>query len=106
FSWRSHEQDLRTLEQRLSKSNANLSIEAPGLGTLRLGAHPDTARVIFHSRKALEPLLHGDHLKLAEAYLSGRVDIAGSIVEVLKATRDLSMDASLAERMALGLRMA
>jgi len=104
FSWRSRTQDLRALAHRLTRSEANLSIEAPGLGTLRIGENPGAARVIFHTRDALEPLLRGDHLALAEAYLDGAIDIAGDFVEAFKAIRDFSLDASLAERMALGLR--
>jgi len=106
FSWQSRDQDLRALEQRLSRSDANLSIEALGFGTLRIGGNPGAARVIFHSRAALDPLLRGDHLALAEAYLDGRIDIAGDLVEAFKAIRDLSLDASLIERLALGLRRA
>src|SRR5215472_16076268 len=104
FSWRSRSQDIRALARRLSRFEANLSIEAPGLATLRSGARPDATRVIFHTRDALSSLLRGDHLGLAEAFLEGRIDILGDLVEALKATRDLSLDASLFEQITLGLR--
>jgi len=96
---------LDALARRLAAGGVNLSVEAPGIETLRIGARPAAARVVFRDAAALEPLLAGDHLGVAEAYLHGGIEIEGDWLEVMKVTEHLSVDATLFERVRLGLRL-
>jgi cyclopropane-fatty-acyl-phospholipid synthase len=96
---------LAALADRLAASGANLSVEAPGAAPLRIGARPGAARVVFHEETALAPLLDGDHLALAEAYLRGAIDVDGDWLEVMKVTEHLSLDATRIDRLRLGLRL-
>ena len=79
-------EDLHALAHRLSADGVNLSVRAPGLETIRVGVHPDAALVSFHSHEALDALLEGDHLTLAESFLSGAIDVEGDWLEVMKVT--------------------
>jgi hypothetical protein len=62
---------LLSLARRLDSAGASLTLQAPGAGSLRIGADPDRCVVLFHGESALAPLVAGDHLALAEAYLRG-----------------------------------
>ncbi len=94
---------LASLAARLERAGANLSVEVPGAPAIRIGAHPDAARVVFHDAAALAPLLRGDHLALAEAYLHGRIDLAGDLREVMKVTDVLALDESRWDRARVAL---
>lgn len=96
---------LASLAARLERAGANLSVEAPGGVVLGIGARPEAARVVFHEAAALAPLLRGDHLGLAEAYLHGQIDLAGDFAEIVKVAELLPLDESLWDRarVALGL---
>ena len=96
---------LRALADRLSRAGANLTLVAPGLEPLETGRAPARARVVFHDEKALDPLLRGDHLRLAEAYLAGRIDVHGDLLEVMKVTDLLEMDASTLEKLGFAVRL-
>jgi len=89
----------------LAHAGAALVIHAPGEEPLRVGDAPERAVVTLHTAGALAALARGDHLGLAEAYLAGEIDVAGSLLEVMKVTEHLSLDASLVERVKLGLRL-
>lgn len=89
----------------LERAGASLELSAPSTAPLFVGARPARARVTFRSDAALDALAHGDHLALAEAYLAGDVDVAGSLLEVMKVTEHLSLDASVLDRVRLGLRL-
>jgi cyclopropane-fatty-acyl-phospholipid synthase len=62
--------------------------------------------VIFREISALAPLLRGDHMALAEAFLDGRIDIEGDASQVMFVTDELTIDASLGERIRSGIRFA
>jgi cyclopropane-fatty-acyl-phospholipid synthase len=96
---------LAALAERLAACGVNLSVEVPGIEMLRIGAQPTAARVVFRHAGALDPLLAGDHLGVAESYLHGAIEIEGDWLEVMKVTEHLSVDATLAERARLWLRL-
>ena len=86
-------------------AGANLTLEAPGLGSLRLGRRPSIARVIFRSDAPLAALVRRDHLRLAEAHLRGDIDLEGDLLEVMKLTEVMSLDPSLRDRVARMARL-
>jgi cyclopropane-fatty-acyl-phospholipid synthase len=96
---------LASLATRLARAGANLTVERTDAPPLAIGAHPGRARVVFRDAAALAPLLRGDHLGLAEAYLHGRIDLAGDLAEIVKVTDVLAIDESPWDRVrvALGL---
>ncbi len=96
---------LVSLAVRLERVGANLTVETPAAPPLGVGPRPHAARVVFRDAGALASLRRGDHLALAEAYLHGRIDLAGDLAEVVKVTEILTLDESLWERarVALGL---
>ena len=67
----------------LDRAGASLTICVPGMAPLAVGARPDAARVTFRELAAIDPLLRGDHLALAEAYLSQQIDVDGDWSEVI-----------------------
>ena len=89
----------------LEAAGASLTVCLHGAEPLHIGSAPARAVVTFRTRDAVSPLMHGDHLALAEAYLRGDIDVAGSLLEVMKVTDQLSLDASLLDRLKLGLRL-
>ncbi|RIK91807.1 MAG: hypothetical protein DCC71_24830 [Proteobacteria bacterium] len=96
---------LASLAARMERAGANLTIERPGAAPLAIGAQPGRARVVFRDEAALAPLVRGDHLALAEAYLHGRIDCAGELAEIVKVTDVVALDESRWDRarVALGL---
>lgn len=96
---------LLALAARLERAGASLEIEIPDAPPLSIGPPPAAARVVFRESAALAPLARGDHLALAEAYLHGRIDVAGDMAEVLKVTDVIELDESPWDRarFALGL---
>lgn len=89
----------------LERAGASLELRAPGMPSHFVGPRPARARVTFHTDAAIDALARGDHLALAEAYLSGDVDVTGSLLEVMKVTEHLSLDARLADRVKLAFRL-
>lgn len=89
----------------LARAGAALTVTPPGEPPLRIGDAPPRAEVSFRTPGALAALARGDHLALAEAYLGGEIDVAGSLLEVMKVTEHLSLDASLLDRARLALRL-
>lgn len=87
-------------------AGANLTLEAPGLGSLCLGRRPAAARVIFHSDAPLASLARRDHLGLAEAYLHGEIDLEGDLLEVIKVTEVMPPDPTWLERLARSARLS
>jgi cyclopropane-fatty-acyl-phospholipid synthase len=83
---------LRELASALTRGGARLEVILPDGETLPIGAPPARARVRFHDDAALAPLLRGDHLGLAEAYLAARVDIEGDPYDVVKVTDVLDLE--------------
>jgi len=92
---------LRALLQRMDQAGARLTVEAPGLEALAAGSDPRRTRVRFRDAGAIEALLRGDHLALAEAYLEERVDVEGDLREALRVTDHL--DYGRTSRLALAL---
>jgi cyclopropane-fatty-acyl-phospholipid synthase len=98
-------ESLRSVASSLEAAGANLTITAPGMEPIRLGGRAEAARVTFHSREALAPLSRGDHLRLAEAYLQGKIDFEGDTAEIIKVTDQFTMEASPIAKLALWLRL-
>ncbi len=67
-------------------------MEAPDLAPIRVGPDPDRTRVVFRDAGALEALLAGHHMALAEAYLHERIDVAGSFEDVIQITDHLAYE--------------
>lgn len=105
-SIRSPDDALRIIAAQLHAADANLTIVVPGIDTIRLGTQPERARVVFRTPAALEPLRRRDHLALAEAHLAGDIDIEGELLEVMKMTGYLVLDAGPLEKLRLWLRLA
>jgi cyclopropane-fatty-acyl-phospholipid synthase len=70
---------------------ASLLVEAPGIEPLAIGPAPAKTRVVFRDAEAVEALLRGDHLALAEAYLEQRVDVDGDLRAALFVTDHLDL---------------
>jgi cyclopropane-fatty-acyl-phospholipid synthase len=102
---RAREAALRSVAARLAEASANLTLVAPGLDPLRIGARPDAARVVFKTEDALDPLVERDHLALAEAHLEGRIDIEGDLLEALTVVGEILPVPSRLDRLRLWLRL-
>jgi cyclopropane-fatty-acyl-phospholipid synthase len=98
-------QALGDLLDELEAAGACLTVEAPGAPLRRLGAEPARARVVFRSEEALEPLVRGDHLALAEAHLEGAIDLEGDLTEILKVTSSIPLAAGWRDRLRLAWRL-
>jgi cyclopropane-fatty-acyl-phospholipid synthase len=97
--------ELEDLAHCLGEAGANLTVEMPGGRSLRIGDDADRTRVVFHRRQALEALLQGNHLALAEAFLAGAVDIEGDLRQALYVTDYLELRTSLASEAWYWLRL-
>jgi cyclopropane-fatty-acyl-phospholipid synthase len=89
------------LAERMGRAGASLTLEAPGLETVRVGSDPERTRVVFHDAGAVEALASGSHLALAEAYLHGRVDVHGDLGQAILVTDHLAYEAPSRLREAL-----
>jgi cyclopropane-fatty-acyl-phospholipid synthase len=78
------------LAERMAKSGAGLTVEAPGLEPIRLGPEPQQSRVVFRDVGAVDSLLEGRQLALAEAYLAQRLDVEGSLEALIQVTDHLA----------------
>lgn len=96
---------LRSLAQRLEAAGANLTLQGPGAGRLRIGADPGRCVVVFRGEAALAALVAGDHLALAEAHLHGEIDIEGDLLEAMKVTESLALAQGWLGRLRLGARL-
>jgi cyclopropane-fatty-acyl-phospholipid synthase len=92
---------VRALAERMGRAGASLTLDAPGLETLRVGPDPERTRVVFHDASAALALAGGSHLALAEAYLHGRVDIHGDLGQAILVTDHLAYEAPSRLREAL-----
>ncbi|HEX2484216.1 MAG TPA: class I SAM-dependent methyltransferase [Myxococcota bacterium] len=98
---------VRALAARMGRAGASLTVDAPGLGTLRVGPEPERTRVVLRDAAALEALASGSHLALAEAYLHGRIDVHGDLGQAIVVTDYLAYEAPSRLREALWfLRLA
>jgi len=84
-------QQLRNLAERLAKAGAGLLIEAPGIDPIAVGRE-DRTRVRFRDAGAVEALLDGHHLALAEAYLREQIDVEGTLEDVILVTDHLAYE--------------
>ncbi len=85
-------QRLRSLADRLAKAGATFTVEAPGSEPIRVGSDPHRTRVVFRDPGALDALLAGHHMALAEAYLHERIDLEGSFQDVIPVTDHLAYE--------------
>lgn len=92
---------LRALAERVAGAGANLTLETPGSEPIAVGADPTRARVVLHTADAVAALLRGDHLRLAEAYLDGAVDVDGDLRQVMFVTDQLDLGHASRLRQAL-----
>jgi cyclopropane-fatty-acyl-phospholipid synthase len=81
---------LYDLAERMAKSGTGLTVEAPGLQPIGLGTDPQRSRVVFRDAGAVDALLEGRQLALAEAYLEQRLDVHGSLEDVIQVTDHLA----------------
>ena len=96
---------LRALARRMEAGGATLTVETPTTGPIAVGADPARTRVVLRNARAVEALLGGDHLALAEAYLDGAIDIDGDLRQALFVTDHLDLPPpSWTERLRLALR--
>jgi len=96
--------ELRSLAAGLEALGANVTLAAPGTAPLRIGTRPGTASVVFRTERALAEAGARDHLRLAEAYLAGEIDIEGDFLEVMKITELVAPELGLGERIRFALR--
>jgi len=82
---------LSALAARMVASGANLTVETPDGDAIAIGKDPTRARVVFHSAGAVDALLRGDHLALAEAYLRQELDVEGDLRQALFVTDHLDL---------------
>ena len=94
---------LDAIAGRLEAAGANMTLTVPGAPVVAIGSRCDAAHVGFGEADALEPLVTGDHLALAEAYLAGRIDVDGDMREVIKIVDVIELDESPLARLRLGL---
>ena len=83
------DESVRAIIAKLLAQGAELSVRLPD--GAELGAADAATRVVFHDEAALDALLHGDHLALAEAFLEERIDVEGELREVLRVTDHLDV---------------
>jgi len=79
--------------------DARLEVSSPALGVRRIGPPPAAARVRFRADRDVEALLGGDQLALGEAFLDGRVEVAGDLAAALRVTLVLDLRARPLERL-------
>jgi cyclopropane-fatty-acyl-phospholipid synthase len=82
---------LAALAARMEASGASLTVEAPGAPPFAVGPDPARTRVVFRTPDAVATLLRGDHLAVAEAYLSGAIDVEGDLSQAIVVTDHLDM---------------
>lgn len=97
--------DLRPLAEALGGAGARLELVLPDGRTLATGAPPALARVRFHDEGAVLPVVRGDHLGIAEAYLAARIDVEGDMAEVMRVTDVLELDPGGLSRLAWHARL-
>jgi len=76
-----------------------------GADRFAVGPPPARAEIVLRSDEGRAALAALDHLRLAEAHLSGAIDVEGDLVEVLKVATHVSLDATRWERLRLGARL-
>src|SRR5206468_8890309 len=92
------------LAQELERAGANLTLRVDGQEPLSIGEVPGRAIVRASSRRALDPLVRRDHLRLAEAYLTGSIEVDGDFLEAIKVTEIVRPDPGWIERILFWLR--
>jgi cyclopropane-fatty-acyl-phospholipid synthase len=97
--------DLAALVARAGEIGAELTVEAPGIAAQKVGARPERTRVVFRTRPALDAMLRGDHLALAEAFLRGDVDVEGDLGQVFFVTDWLDLRQRPLDRVGFWLRL-
>jgi cyclopropane-fatty-acyl-phospholipid synthase len=95
-----------SLVARLEETGSNLSIAAPGLPEVRVGRHPEAARVQIHTHRALRSLLAGDPLRLGEAYMRREIDVEGDLRDLISVVDVLDMRSPKWYQLLLALQLA
>ncbi len=92
---------LQALAARVAAAGASLTVVLPDGVTVAIGPDPARARVLFRTTAALQALLRGDHLVLAEAFLGGEIDVEGDLRQALFVTDELDLGTRSRVRQAL-----
>jgi cyclopropane-fatty-acyl-phospholipid synthase len=89
----------------LGRADVHLALVLPDGATLSTTGSSPRARVVFHDESAVDALVAAQHLALAEAFLTSRVDIEGDPFEVVKVTDLLEFEPSRISRLLWALRL-
>src|SRR4051812_11907543 len=81
------ENGVAALHRELDTNAASIEIEAPSGKSLKLGAGEPTAKVVVRTERAWRLLSSLDEEELGDAFLSGEIDVQGSLLDVLKCRR-------------------
>jgi cyclopropane-fatty-acyl-phospholipid synthase len=87
----------------LAERGAVLSVRLPD--GAQLGRADARTRVTFRDARALDALLAGNHLALAEAFLAERIDVEGELCDVLGVTDHLDVAPDRLGALAFWLRL-
>jgi cyclopropane-fatty-acyl-phospholipid synthase len=82
---------LRAILDELNAAGSSLIFQFPDGSELGCGDAQAT-RVCFRDGEALDAILRGDHLALADAFLQERVDVQGSLRDVIRVTDQLDVE--------------
>ena len=93
---------VRARVDALARRGTSVSVQLPD--GAELGAAGAATRVVFRDAAAVEALLAGNHLALAEAFLEQRVDVEGELREVVRITDDLDVAPDRLAALAFWLR--
>jgi cyclopropane-fatty-acyl-phospholipid synthase len=77
----------------MARSGASLTIEARGAEAIEIGPEPRRTRIVLRDEGAVQALLDGHHLALAEAYLHERIEVEGSLEHAIQVTDHLAYEA-------------
>jgi cyclopropane-fatty-acyl-phospholipid synthase len=93
------------LATSLAKAGVRMRVEWPGRPALEVGPEPPLASVHFHEESAVRALLDVDHLRLAEAYLDGDVDVEGDLRQVIHIVDHLDVSSARWQGLRFWLRI-
>ena len=94
---------LEAIAGRLEEHGASIRIEI-GAQSLQIGSEPPRASVRIGDSASIRALARRDHLALAEAYMTGAIEVEGSFVEVMRVLDLVSLQPSLGARLGFALR--
>lgn len=96
---------VRSAASRLEPAGVSFTIDVPGLQPVGIGPHPQRARVAFRSPESALLLRRLDVLRLAEAYLSGEIEVDGDLTQVVRLHAYLGGKPTWRDRLGFALRL-